>query len=87
VSLDGDGEAERLRTVLAGHPGAVPVYLEIALADGHKVVVQAPDSLKVSPSDALLADITEALGEGRVRFVGRPVERAAPAWRRAKREE
>jgi hypothetical protein len=64
----------------------VPVFFEVTLADGHKVVLQAPESMKVSPSDALLADITSALGEGRVRFVGRPVERAAPAWRKAKRE-
>ncbi len=87
VRLDGDGEIDRLRAILAEHPGTIPVFFEVALADGHKVVLQAPDALKVSPSDALLADITEALGEGRVRFVGRPVERAAPAWQKRKRDE
>jgi DNA polymerase-3 subunit alpha len=87
IALDGEPDAvERVKALLEAHPGAVPVFFEVTLADGHKVVLQAPESMKVSPSDALLADITSALGEGRVRFVGRPVERAAPAWRKAKRE-
>jgi DNA polymerase-3 subunit alpha len=84
IEIEGDGEAARIQKVLAGHPGAVPVIFEVKLEGGRRVLVQGPDSLKVSPSDALLADIRDALGEGRVRFVGRPQERSAPAWKRNK---
>jgi DNA polymerase-3 subunit alpha len=82
----GDDLLARMQEVLKGHPGPVPVTLEIPVAGGKRISVQAGDGAGVTPSDALLAELEEALGPGHVRFTGRPVKPPAPRpWEKAKR--
>ncbi|MBI2931790.1 MAG: DNA polymerase III subunit alpha [Planctomycetes bacterium] len=74
----GDPEVlSRIREIIAEHPGQVPVYFEVPVAEDRKVVVAAPNNQFVSASDAFLADITEALGSDRVRFAGKPARELA----------
>jgi DNA polymerase III alpha subunit len=75
LRLDGGaGDADtvaRFRDIAKGHAGPVPVRYEVP-ADGHAVVVAAPDGRTVAPTDALLADVAAALGEGRLAFAPKP---------------
>ena len=90
ISLPGlgleDGLLQKLQSILKSYPGSVPVVLEIPVSGGKKIAVQAGDGAGVTPTDALLADLDEALGVGHVRFTGRPVKPSAPRhWEKAKR--
>jgi len=85
TGLEGD-LLKRVKEILAAHPGAIPVVLEVPVGSGKRITVTAGDSAGVSPTDALLADLDEALGPGHVRFTGRPVKPSAPrTWEKAKR--
>ncbi len=68
----------RLREILAAHPGQVPVFFEVTVEGGHKVHIAAPNNQFVSPSDAFRADISEALGDGHVRFAGKSASELSP---------
>jgi len=75
ISLAGVLESavlERVKEILGAHPGQVPVFFEVPVSDGHRVVVAAPNDRFVSASEAFLSDVNEALGPGRVRFAGKP---------------
>ena len=90
ISLPGlgleDGLLQKLQAVLKSHPGSVPVVLEIPVAGGKKIAVQAGDGAGVTPTDDLLADLDEMLGVGQVRFTGRPIKPSAPRhWEKARR--
>ena len=90
ISLPGvgleDGLLQKLQGVMKSYPGSVPVVLEIPVAGGRRISVQAGDGAGVTPTDAFLADIEEALGVGHVRFTGRPLKPSAPRhWERAKK--
>ncbi|HEU4338615.1 MAG TPA: OB-fold nucleic acid binding domain-containing protein, partial [Planctomycetota bacterium] len=90
ISLPGvgleDGLLQKLQGVLKSHPGSVPVVLEIPVAGGKRISVQAGDGAGVTPTDAFLADLEEALGAGHVRFTGRPIKPSAPRhWEKARK--
>ncbi|MEK7270207.1 MAG: DNA polymerase III subunit alpha, partial [Planctomycetota bacterium] len=76
-----DHEALRtLREALVDHPGGVPIVVDIADRDGHRVWLQAGPRYYVRPSHALLDRLESMFGEGCVLPVEerrRPV--AAPA--------
>jgi DNA polymerase-3 subunit alpha len=55
---------ERLREVLASHPGTTEVQLELGF--GHRHVMRLPDHLRVQPSQALMGDLKALLGQGAV---------------------
>ncbi len=59
---------ERLRDICLKSPGACPVYLHLTLATGQKVLLQAGDSLKVSPDEAVLDQIESLFGRDNVRW-------------------
>ncbi|HKS16976.1 MAG TPA: OB-fold nucleic acid binding domain-containing protein, partial [Planctomycetota bacterium] len=90
ISLPGlgleDGLLQKLQGILKSHPGAVPVVLEIPVAGGKRITVTAGDGSGVTPTDALLADLDDALGTGHVRFTGRPMKPAAPRpWEKSRK--
>ncbi|MEO9239457.1 MAG: DNA polymerase III subunit alpha, partial [Jatrophihabitantaceae bacterium] len=55
---------ERLREVLASHPGTTEVQLELGF--GHRHVMRLPDQLRVQPSQALMGDLKALLGQGAI---------------------
>ena len=61
-----------LRDILRSHPGTVPVFMAVPVADGRAVKIRTPNPFFVSPSERLIADIEEVLGAGRVKFAGQP---------------
>jgi DNA polymerase-3 subunit alpha len=76
----------KVHGILKNHSGAVPVVLEVPVAGGKRIAVQAGDGAGVNPSEALMADLQELLGPGQVRFTGKPVKPAAPRpWEKARR--
>jgi DNA polymerase III subunit alpha len=77
---------KKVQEALKSHPGSVPVVLEIPVAGGKRISVQAGDGAGVTPSDSLLAELDEVLGPGHVKFTGRPVKSSAPRhWEKAKK--
>jgi DNA polymerase-3 subunit alpha len=56
---------ERLKDVLAGHPGATEVHLSL-LSAGRSTVVRIDDRLRVAPTPALMADLKQLLGPNAV---------------------
>lgn len=67
-----DALVEEVRGTLSNHPGQCPVILEVQLPEGKRVAVQASNQHFVSPSNGLLADLTDLLGPGHVRLAGKP---------------
>lgn len=69
VSLEVCGEEilSELDRLLAAHPGACPVFLEIALPAGGKVTVRAGGRRAVTCSAELIAAIERLLGPGSVK--------------------
>src|SRR5207248_11795868 len=56
---------DRLRDVLAAHPGATDVHLQLDNA-GHSTVVRLGDGYRVAPTPALMAELKALLGQGAV---------------------
>jgi DNA polymerase-3 subunit alpha len=56
---------ERLKEVLATHPGTTEVHLQL-LNGGRRTVLRLDDGLRVSASPALHADLKALLGPGAV---------------------
>ncbi|HLZ37259.1 MAG TPA: DNA polymerase III subunit alpha [Mycobacteriales bacterium] len=54
---------ERLKDVLASHPGVTEVHLEL-LSRGRATTLRLADSLRVTPSSALMGDLKALLGVG-----------------------
>jgi DNA polymerase-3 subunit alpha len=54
---------ERLKDVLASHPGMAEVHLQLLGKDSTKVM-RLDERLRVSPTPALMADLKELLGPG-----------------------
>ncbi len=55
------GLVERLREVLANHPGTTPVFLHMVNGSNHKVL-KLSDEFRVEPRSALYAELRELLG-------------------------
>jgi DNA polymerase-3 subunit alpha len=89
ISLPGLGLDEligKVQAVLKSHPGSVPVLLDVPVAGGKKITVQADNGSGVAPSDALLAELEEIVGAGQVRFTGQPIKPSPPRpWEKSKR--
>jgi DNA polymerase-3 subunit alpha len=56
---------ERLKDVLATHPGTTEVQLSLSSA-GRSTVMRLDDTLRVAPTAALMADLKQLLGSGSV---------------------
>ncbi|HEX7100291.1 MAG TPA: DNA polymerase III subunit alpha [Acidimicrobiia bacterium] len=52
----------RLKQILANHPGPAPVYLHMTSDNGHKVL-KLSDQHRVEPRSALFAELKELLGQ------------------------
>lgn len=57
---------DSIKGVLTGYKGSIPVYITITTSDDHKIDIQACDDLRVQPSDDLIKELEELLGEGTV---------------------
>ena len=55
---------ERLKVVLAGHPGLTQVQLHLQSRAGRTTVLALDDALRVAPTPALMGDLKELLGPG-----------------------
>ena len=56
---------DRLKEVLAAHPGTVEVHLQLQ-SGGRTTVMRLDDGLRVRPSPALFGDVKALLGQGSV---------------------
>jgi len=57
---------DSIKDILAGNRGSVPVTVTIVTPDERKVDIQASDDLRVQPSDNLIKELEDLLGEGAV---------------------
>ncbi|MFH1753847.1 MAG: DNA polymerase III subunit alpha [Candidatus Omnitrophota bacterium] len=55
-----------IKGILANHRGPIPVYVTITTPSDRKVDIQASDDLRVQPTDEMIKDIEDLLGEGAV---------------------
>jgi len=53
---------EALRKILAGHPGPLPVYLEMANASRSRTLIRVGDNLRVSMNESLERSLSDLLG-------------------------
>ncbi len=65
----------RLRDLLAGHRGRIPVEIDVSAAHCMRAVIRAGDNLLVQPKASLLQELDSILGQGHVFF--RPMSPAA----------
>jgi DNA polymerase III subunit alpha len=78
---------ERLEGVLAGHPGAAPVAVEVVHPDGSSQRFRLGDRFRVQRRPGLFGELKAAFGQAavedlRVRTLSAP-EEDVPPWRRA----
>ena len=57
---------DRLKEVLATHPGVTEVHLQLQQAAGRTTVMRLDDRLRVSPGPALFGDLKALLGPGAI---------------------
>jgi DNA polymerase-3 subunit alpha len=78
VSVSSTGlEEDLLRTlqdVLKSHPGSTPVFFEVEVPGGRRVLVKTANEHFVSPSERFFTDVEEVLGTGHVRLAGKPMK-------------
>ncbi|MEE8359687.1 MAG: DNA polymerase III subunit alpha, partial [Candidatus Omnitrophota bacterium] len=55
-----------IKGILSNHRGPIPVYVIITTPGDRKVDIQASDDLRVQPTDEMIKDIEDLLGEGAV---------------------
>ncbi len=81
---------QRLKDVLGGHQGVVPVHLEVVAPDGARRIYRLGDDLRVERRPGLFGELKAAFGPDAVdaevgeRTYGE--EREEPAWRRRRQE-
>ena len=63
---------QEVQDVLRSHPGSCPVFFEVEVPGGRKVLVKTANEHFVSPSERFFADIEGVLGTGHVRLAGKP---------------
>ena len=61
-----------LMDVLRAHPGECQVFVEVAVAGGHRAILKLSDRCHVSPSDRFVADVEGVLGAGHLSFSRKP---------------
>jgi DNA polymerase-3 subunit alpha len=78
LSVSGAGLEEDLlkeiQDVLRSHPGSTPVFFEVEVPGGRRVLVKTANEHFVSPSERFFSDVEEVLGTGHVRLAGKPVK-------------
>jgi DNA polymerase-3 subunit alpha len=57
-----DNVVTRLRTILADHPGPVPVHLRLGPADRAHTTLQLPSDYSITRNSGLFAELSEVLG-------------------------
>ena len=62
----------RSQDVIRSHPGSCPVFFEVEVPGGRRVLVKTANEHFVSPSERFFADIEGVLGTGHVRLAGKP---------------
>jgi DNA polymerase-3 subunit alpha len=62
----------QVQVVMKDHPGPCPVFFEVEVPGGRKVLVKTANEHFVSPSERFFADIEGVLGTGHVRLAGKP---------------
>jgi DNA polymerase-3 subunit alpha len=76
LTVSSAGLAEDLlrevQDVIRSHPGPCPVFFEVEVPGGRKVLVKTANEHFVSPSERFFADIEGVLGTGHVRLAGKP---------------
>jgi len=63
---------QEVQDVIRSHPGPCPVFFEVEVPGGRKVLVKTANEHFVSPSERFFADIEGVLGTGHVRLAGKP---------------
>jgi DNA polymerase III alpha subunit len=63
-----------LQDVLKSHPGSTPVFFEVEVPGGRRVLVKTANEHFVSPSERFFTDVEEVLGTGHVRLAGKPMK-------------
>lgn len=71
-----DEMLERLRDALAGHPGKVPVFVELVTTQNHRAVIRAGDGLRVLPDGDCLAALADLVGPEHLALKGTPAGEA-----------
>jgi len=62
---------DSLKSVLSNYPGGIPVYLNFSTPEDKHVTLLAGEDLRVKPSDDLVGELEQLLGEGAVNFSSR----------------
>jgi DNA polymerase-3 subunit alpha len=77
LKISGAGLEEDLlkevQDVLKSHPGQTPVFFEVEVPGGRRVLVKTASEHSVSPSERFFSDVEEVLGTGHVRLAGKPL--------------
>ena len=80
----------RLKEVLAGHTGVVPVHLEIEEQGGQRRIYRLGDDLRVERRAGLFGELKSAFGPDAVQDAAGERsfgdERDEPGWRRSRRD-
>jgi len=63
---------QEVQDIIRSHPGPCPVFFEVEVPGGRKVLVKTANEHFVSPSERFFADIEGVLGTGHVRLAGKP---------------
>jgi DNA polymerase-3 subunit alpha len=64
----GREELERLRSVLAEHPGPCAAFLHLMRSDATETILALPDTIRVAASDEVLDAVERVLGAGVLSF-------------------
>jgi DNA polymerase-3 subunit alpha len=64
----GREDLERLRSVLAEHPGPCSAFLHLMRADATETILALPDTIRVAASSAVLDAVERVLGAGMLSF-------------------
>src|SRR4029453_15759340 len=75
----GREDLERLRTVLAEHPGPCSAFLHLMRADATETILALPDTIRVAASSAVLDAVERVLGAGMLSFRLRTPRAPPPA--------
>ena len=65
-----DEMIEKLHKVVTGHPGTVPVFIDLTTPTGCRAVIRASDGLGVLPDGECVGAINDLLGDGHLALVG-----------------
>ena len=60
----------QLKPVLWQHPGRLPIYVTVAMANAQKVMLKINGDLAIKPSTDLVGDLERILGNGAVELTG-----------------